>query len=182
MKKYNSSNFFKHTFCIFNHIEEYFFKENIVHFKSKSESLYSYTKEGVYRYSNHWGRVANCRWKLNTSKKITTQSYSLGFAKWSDFYSINEDIKLFYITVDYQKKHVDYHHKNDKKAGILFIFNEAQKRVKQIRKLLKEEKWALYFNEDIGEVRFFIISKLISSNLTLQEIKMAYQKKISNNL
>ena len=69
MKTYNQTNFFKHTFCEFKEITNFKIPENI-NFSSKSDSTYFYTNEGVYRKSNHWGRVANCRWKL-----ISTANY-----------------------------------------------------------------------------------------------------------
>jgi hypothetical protein len=34
--------------------------------KKEISSTYSYTKEGVYRTSNHWGGVASCQWNLDT--------------------------------------------------------------------------------------------------------------------
>lgn len=148
-----------------------FFKENIIHFKSKSESQYSYTEEGVYRYSNHWGRVANCRWKLNSEEKLKNQNHYLGFAKWTDFYPIDENKKLFSISVNFELKHVNFHHQQEVKDGFLYSLHDAQNRVKQIRRLFKDEKWASYFNTDIKELRKIIISELINTDKSLQQIK-----------
>ncbi len=53
-KSYHNFNFFKHTYCEFDKVNEVLFLENKEHYKSKSGSLYFYTEEGVYRYSNHW--------------------------------------------------------------------------------------------------------------------------------
>tara|TARA_R110002073_G_scaffold53840_4_gene138841 strand:- start:49401 stop:50012 length:612 start_codon:yes stop_codon:yes gene_type:complete len=175
LKKYNSSNFFKHTFCIFNRVDDQFFKENTIHFKSKSESRYSYTEEGIYRYSNHWGRVANCRWKLNSDEKLKNQLYYLGFAKWTDFYPMDENKKLFSISVDFVSKSVNFHHQQEKEDAFLFLLSDAQNRVKQIRQLFKEEKWARYFNTDIEKLRKSIVTELISSDKSLQEIKSKNQ-------
>jgi hypothetical protein len=99
LKIYTAANFFKHTFCDFTKVNEDFFTENEIHFKSKAGSNYSYTKEGVYRYSNHWGRVANCRWKLIGNEKLKSQNFYLGFASWSSFYPLDEKEKQFCISV-----------------------------------------------------------------------------------
>lgn len=170
MKIYNQTNFFKHTFCEFQQVENFEFpKEN--YFKSKSDSYYFYADEGVYRKSNHWRRVANCKWKIITNSSYKNQKEIIGFAKWTDFYSINSDEKLFYISVDFDLKVVSFHHQKEEKKVFLFYISEAQKRVKQIRKLLSEEKWSTYFDLEIDKLRFKIITELINSNKTLQEIK-----------
>ena len=44
------------------------------------------------------------------------------------------------------------------------------------KKLYKEEKWALYFNQSIEELRIKIISELINSDMTLQQIKLNMKK------
>ena len=171
LKTYNKSNFFKHTFCEFRKVESSFFKENKFHFKSKAGSQYFYTEKGVYRYSNHWGRVANCRWRLFSDEKIKSQNFYVGFAKWCNFYPLNEKEKQFYISVDFENKMVDFHHKETNKEAFLFFAETAQKKVIQIRKLLNEDKWATYFEEDISVLRINIINEYINSNKSLQEIK-----------
>ena len=93
MKHYTKSNFFKHTFCDFIKVENSFFDENKTHFKSASGSQYYFTEEGVYRYSNHWGRVANCRWRLVSESRVKNQEYHVGYAKWINFYPLNESEK-----------------------------------------------------------------------------------------
>lgn len=145
-----------------------------MHFKSKAGSQYSYTEEGVYRFSNHWGRVANCRWRLQSDQKLKNQESYLGFAKWSDFYALNEKEKQFYITVDYERLAVYFHHKKDHKDRFLFFAETAQKRITEIKKLLADDKWAAYFNEDIATLRKKIISELLNSNRSLQEIKTRF--------
>ena len=175
MKTYNKTNFFKHTFCEFKKVNQDFFDDNKAHFKSKSGSKYSYTKDGVYRYSNHWGRVANCRWRLVSNEKIKSQNYYLGFAKWTDFFALNETEKQFYISVDFKTNEVNFHHKGTKENTFLFFAETAQKRVNQIRKLFSDDKWAKYFDDDIDDLRKKIITTLINSNNSFQEIK-SYQK------
>ena len=174
MKIYNKTNFFKHTFCGFTKVENDFFNENEMHFKSKSGSNYFYTEEGVYRYSNHWGRVANCRWRLDSSQKLKSQNFYVGFAKWTDFYSLKETEKQFYISVDLTFSKVDFHHKETNPGAFLFFVDTAQKRVAQIRKLLADDKWAKYFEEDIKQLRGKIITELCNTNKTLQEIKSMF--------
>jgi len=152
-------------------LSQEFFDENLVHFKSKTGSKYSYTEDGVYRFSNHWGRVADCRWRLLSKEKLKSQNYYLGFAKWTDFYALNETEKQFYISVDFEKSIVEFHHKGTKEDVFVFFAETAQKKVSQIKKLLFEDKWAKYFDSDIHLLRENIISEYINSNKTLQEIK-----------
>lgn len=175
MKTYTKSNFFKHTFCAFVIVKQEFFDENQVHFRSKAGSQYSYTAEGVYRYSNHWGRVANCRWRLISDTKLKNQESYLGFAKWTDFYALNETEKQFYISVDFEASEVNFHHKKDLTEVFLYFADTAQKRIVHIKKLLTDDKWAAYFNEDIATLRKKIISEFINSNASLQEIKTHYK-------
>ena len=103
LKKYNKTNFHKHTFCEFIEVDTNAIPNIEWHYKSKSGSGYCFTEQGVYRISNHWGRAANCRWRLissassNTSSraKINNSQHRIGYAKWTDFYPNNETEKLF---------------------------------------------------------------------------------------
>lgn len=178
MKKYNKFNFFKHTYCEFIEVSSDIFKENPVHFKSKSDSQYYYTHEGVYRYSDHWGRVANCRWKLIADKSFKNQQMHLGYAKWTDFYHLNDTDKLFYIEVDYQNKKVNFKYETNTEQTNHFLYTalEAQKRVKHIRSLLTEDKWAKHFDADIEELRYNIITVYSTSNEQLTKIKQGFKK------
>jgi len=177
LKTYTKHNFFKHTYCEFQEVSEDIFKANPAHYKSKSDSMYHYTPEGVYRYSDHWGRVANCRWKLLANDNYKSQVNHLGFAKWSEFYGINDTEKLFYLQVDFELKKVSFKHKeiDSSDSNFLFTAQEAQKRQKHIRVLLKEERWAKYYDQDIEDLRKSIISEFISSNKTLQELKITHK-------
>ena len=96
LKTYNQTNFFKHTFCEFHQVDDFDFPENTT-YKSKSESIYFYTNEGVFRKSNHWGRVANCRWKIIANENFKNQQIVIGFAKWIDFHPINSREKSYFI-------------------------------------------------------------------------------------
>ena len=176
MKTYNQTNFFKHTFCEFRQVDHFTFPEN-ENYKSKSESRYYYTEEGVYRKSNHWGRVANCRWKIGANENYKNQQIVIGFAKWVDFYPINSTEKIFFIKVNFKEKTANLQIKQpdvDPKetfTDYLFTFPEAQKRIKQITHLFKDTQWTKHFDLEIEELHFQIISKFITSNKTLQEIK-----------
>ncbi|QTE23844.1 hypothetical protein [Polaribacter cellanae] len=174
MKTYNQTNFFKHTFCEFKQVNNFQFPEN-TNYKSKSESMYFYTEKGVYRKSNHWGRVANCRWKLIANATYKNQNIIIGFAKWRDFFPINSKEKIFYIEVNFEEKTAKLQPKKEKTTAFLFSFSKAQQRIKQITHLFKDDKWAQYFDLEIEELRFKIITDFINSDKTLQEIK--YTKK-----
>lgn len=170
MKIYNQNNFFKHTFCEFQEVDHFEFSEN-TNYKSKSESTYFYTDEGVYRKSNHWGRVANCRWKLITNSKYKNQMIVTGFAKWTDFHPINATEKIFYISVNFDTKKATLHPKNTNTISHLFTFSEAQKRIQQIHHLFTDHKWSKHFQTDLPQLSFKIITTFISTNLSLPEIK-----------
>ena len=68
-KTYNKTNFHKHTFCIFKEVDFETIQNLKPNYKSKSGSSYFFTDQGVYRLSNHWGRAANCKWRLEISSK-----------------------------------------------------------------------------------------------------------------
>ncbi|MGB0896371.1 MAG: hypothetical protein ACPGU9_00985 [Flavobacteriaceae bacterium] len=177
MKTYNRFNFFKHTYCEFVEVSSNIFENNIAHYTSKSDSQYHYTDEGVYRYSDHWGRVANCRWKLIANSDFKNQQMHLGFAKWSDFYHMNDTEKLFFIQVNFETAQVNFQHHAlaTNTTPYLFTALDAQKRVKHIRQLLKEDKWATYFEMNISELRRAIITDYINSSASIQALKQQYR-------
>ena len=174
MKTYNQTNFFKHTFCEFKEITNFKIPENI-NFSSKSVSTYFYTNEGVYRKSNHWGRVANCRWKLISIANYKNQEVVVAFAKWTDFYPINSNEKTFFIEVDFIKKITNIQTKKEDTKHELFGFSEAQYRIKKITRLFKDDKWANHFDLEIESLRSKIISEFINTNKSLQEIKKNFK-------
>ncbi|MCI2230078.1 hypothetical protein MC378_12940 [Polaribacter sp. MSW13] len=174
MKIYNKTNFFKHTFCEFTQIENFKFPED-TNYKSKSESMYFYTDEGVYRKSNHWGRVANCRWKLIANEDYKNQKTVIGYAKWCDFYPINSKEKIFFIDVNFEEKTAKISPNKKENKNYLFTFSEAQKKIKHINQLLTEDKWANYYDKKIAILRKEIISSFINSNKTLIEIKRNFK-------
>ena len=170
-----SPNSFKNTFCVFKELLPGKIEGMPVQYDSKSGSKYFYTEEGMYRLSNHWGRLANSKWRLEPMEPETASKTKLGFALWNEFYPDNAEEELYYLEADYIKKTVNYQHKNnpnyDKKAILRTSF-ETTKKIKQIRNLFNLTSWAKYFEyDDLEELRQKIINQLIFTNKTLDEIK-----------
>lgn len=174
MKIYHKKNFHKHTFCIFKEVTPDQIENLKINYTSSSGSCYFFTEEGVYRKSNHWGRAANCKWRLQSleTKKDRTK---IGYAKWSEFHSINDTEKLYYIKVDFNQKSVQYYHKNLHLDENLFLRNALQttKRVKEIRQLLSNPKKLAYWDgpEDVETILENVIHYLVNTDLTLLQIK-----------
>ena len=195
-KKYNKLNFHKHTYCVFREVG--FDKVNDLkpNYSSKSGSSYYFTDEGLYRVSNHWGRAANCRWKLEANSMSSSMSSSmsrsksssssmsnvtkLGYAKWTDFYPNNEQENLFYIEVDFEAKTVDFLHKNNPEYdGKLVCRNasETAKRIKTCKEVLLEDKWCKYLKfNSIDELRNEVVYELLYTNASFITIKQNYLK------
>ena len=181
LKKYNKTNFHKHTFCEFTEVDAVTIPNVDWHYKSKSGSGYSFADEGVYRISNHWGRAANCRWRLisnsktSSNSKINNGENRIGVAKWIDFYPNNETENFFYVEVNFDTKEVTFQHKyNPNYDGKAFLRNasETAKVIRQIKEILESDTWAKYLDfDDLEELRRYIIQKLITTNIPLQMIK-----------
>lgn len=178
MKTYTKSNFHKHTFCIWQEVPF----DNIAGLKeshsSKSGSAYIFQEHGIYRISNHWGRVANCRWRLLTSGNYKNQQLKVGFALWSDFYPNDETSKLFFIKVILETNDVSFFHKLSAEYEVKYnIMNasETSKKIKIIREVLLETSWSkhLKFN-NLSALRSQIVEKLLYTDKTFTEIKKAY--------
>jgi hypothetical protein len=170
-------NSFKNTFCVFQEIELKAIEKMPIQFESKAGSRYYYTESGMYRLSNHWGRLAHSKWRLEPMEPETTSKTKLGFASWNDFYPDNTEEELYYLEVNYSKNTVNYQHKNnpnyDKKAILRTSF-ETTKKIKQIRNLFTLTSWAKYFEyQDLDVLRQKIINELIFTNKSLDEIKRA---------
>lgn len=170
-----SPNSFKNTFCEFTEVLPVELEGLRCQFESKAGSSYFYTEKGMYRYSNHWGRLANSKWRLLASCPETESKKKVGFALWDTFYPDNSVDLLYYIEVDYVKNVVNYQHKNcprfDQKAILRTSF-ETAKKIKQIRNLQQLTSWAKYFDyEDIDVLREEIINQLIYTDQTLEQIK-----------
>jgi hypothetical protein len=172
-----SPNSFKNTFCVFQEVLSNQIENLKVQYDSKSGSKYFYTKEGMFRLSNHWGRLANSKWRLEPMEPETDTKFKIGYASWNEFYPDNAEEELYYLEANYTKNTVNYQHKNnpnyDKKAILRTSF-ETTKKIKQIRNLFNLTSWAKYFEyDDLDELRQQIINELIFTNKTLDEIKRA---------
>ncbi|PKB18884.1 hypothetical protein CLU82_4180 [Flavobacterium sp. 5] len=166
---------FKNTFCVFHEVLPEKIAGMQVQYDSQSGSKYYYTKNGMYRLSNHWGRLANSKWRLEPMEPETESKFKIGFASWNEFYPDNAEEELYYLEANFTKKKVNYQHRNnpvyDGKAILRTSF-ETGKKIKQIRNLFELTSWAKYFDyNDIDELRKEIIDELIFTNKTLEEIK-----------
>jgi len=178
IKIYNKTNFHKYTFCIFKEANLDAIKDLKLNFKSKSGSSYYFVENGVYRLSNHWGRAANCKWRLvnaNISSNNKNERTKLGFASWIDFHPDNDYEKLYFIEVNHDNQSVNFYHKQSESYlsnKVLRTSNETSKLIKQIRNLLEETAWVKHLKLDnVEELRKQIIDRLINSNQSFQEIR-----------
>jgi len=176
LKTYSKLDFHKHTYCEFEFVDSTFFKEKSIHFISKSGSQYLYTDEGVYRYSNHWGRVANCRWKIKGIDNYKNQNYYVGFAKWADFFPLSFNKKSFYLELISESDTRIVFEKEENSVKYLMNLEFAFKRQKEIKSLFKNDKWAKYYNEDIDITRRKLIEKLLSTGKTIQDLKIELRR------
>lgn len=171
-----SPNSFKKTFCVFEEMDLIKIENLEPDYKSDAGSQYYYTKDGMYRLSNHWGRLANSKWRLITSNLLIVENkFKLGFAKWDNFYPDNNHENLYYLEYDSSNQTINYQHKNypfyDNKS-VLRTSIETTKRIKQARNIINLTSWAKYFdNKNIDDLRLNIINQLIFTNKTLDEIK-----------
>lgn len=171
-----SPNSFKKTFCIFNEVDLSSIEGLKYDYNSGSGSQYFYTDKGMYRFSNHWGRLANSKWRL-IDKSLSTGKFKVGFANWEDFYPDNDFDKLYYLEWDKGLNDILYQHKNSPNyngTAILRTSKETQKRLKNARNILQLSNWAKYFEVDINVLREKIIYDLINTELSLDEIKRKY--------
>ena len=176
-KIYNKTNFHNYTFCIFQEVGLEVLQDLSLNYKSKSGSCYYFTKTGVYRLSNHWGRAANCKWRL-VNNNVNGDRTKLGYANWSDFYPDNDYEKLYFVKVDYNTQTVQFYHKQSQEnttEKVLRTATDTTKLIKQIRTLLDETAWTKYLkDENIAVLRKEIIEELINTNKTFQDIRKGY--------
>ncbi|KGO96883.1 hypothetical protein [Flavobacterium enshiense] len=165
---------FKNTFCIFREVPLSEIEHLEQRFKSESGSAYYYTAEGMYRLSNHWGRLANSKWRLLAMDSPMSSKIKLGFAKWEDFYPDNATEKLYYIEADFENQTANYYHKSCSDYNgttLLRTTSGTRKRLKNIRNILTLTQWATHYDQDIEVLRKRIVSELISTDKTLEVIK-----------
>lgn len=173
MKSYNRTNFFKHTYCVFIEVNPNELPNKQPDYKSKSNSLYYFTEEGVFRKSNHWGRAANCRWKL-ISKSYKSQNEIVAFARWVDFYPNNDSEKLYFIQIN-SNYEVTFHHKFESiytTKDVLRTALETSKRIKIINEVLENENWSKYIKHtQFEKLEELMLKELLCSNKSFQDIK-----------
>jgi hypothetical protein len=165
---------FKNTFCIFNEVAISQIENLQISYKSDAGSTYFYTEKGMFRLSNHWGRLANSKWRLIANEDVTDSKFKLGFATWDSFYPDNDDEKLYFLEYDSKTNTINYQHKKSNTFDgkpILRTTFETAKRIKQARNILTLTGWAKYYETDIDVLRKEIICELIFTQKTLDEIK-----------
>ena len=178
MKIYNKTNFHSHTFCIWKEVPATEIQELKLHFKSKHDSQYYFTTDGVYRLSDHWGRVANCHWRLIPLTNFKNQRNTVAYANWSDFYTNEDSAKLFFIKVNEITQEVNFFHKHNAETSDKVVFRNAKETAKTIRiikEVLTETDWAKYLNyADLEMLRKEVVNELLNSEKRFLEIKKLY--------
>jgi hypothetical protein len=178
MKIYNKLNFHKHTFCLWQEVSFAEIEKLPLNHKSKSGSGYIFTEAGVYRISNHWGRAANCRWRLMADANFKSQQNKVGFANWTDFYPNDETSKLFFIKVDFDLKEVNFYHKLSPDYDSKFAVrnaSETAKTIKIIKEILTETAWSKHLEfDDLEKLRQDIVEELMTTENNFLKIKQMY--------
>ncbi len=175
---YNRTNFHKYTFCLFQQVESAVVVDLKLSYKSASGSAYYFTELGVYRQSNHWGRAANCRWRLIPNSNYKNQAEIVGFAKWTDFHPNNETEKLFFIVIDIDNNEVHFNHKDHPNYDHQLLRNasETAKRIKEIKIVLDATTWAKHLVfDDFEEIKSKMLSELINTNESFVNLKKILQ-------
>jgi hypothetical protein len=181
-KTYTKLNFHKHTFCIWKEIPFTEISDLKISYISQSGSRYIFTDKGLYRVSNHWGRVANCHWRLIPLADFKSQHTIVGYANWADFYSNDDTSKLFFIKMDFDSgipgQEVNFYHKQsieNQKEVILRNAKETAKTIRAIKQVLTETDWSKHLKyQDLEVLRKEVIGELIASEKSFLEIKKRY--------
>ena len=174
MKIYNRHNFHKHTFCIFTEVDAGKLQKTKPDYTSKSGSMYHFNENGVYRISNHWGRAANCKWRLQPLENGMKNSVRIGYANWNEFHSDNDIERLYYIEMDADMETVSYNHVNNSDGRSVFLrtASATAKRIKQIRHLMATDQWLKHLPVgDTVTAKKALFRDLISADSSLHEIK-----------
>lgn len=182
MKTYTKLNFHKHTFCLWREVSFAEIENLPLNHKSKSGSGYIFTEVGVYRISNHWGRAANCRWRLIANENFKSQQTKVGFANWIDFYPNDEISKLFFVKVDFSPetsgKDVNFYHKLSPEYEEKYVLrnaSETAKTIKVIKEILTETAWSKHLQfDDLEVLRKEIVEQLITTEKSFLEVKKFY--------
>jgi hypothetical protein len=177
-KIYSRLNFHKYTFCIWNEVSSEEIKDLKISYTSQSGSQYIFTPTGLYRISNHWGRVADCHWRLIPLAEFKNQNITVAFANWTNFYSNDDTSKLFFIKIDFETNEVNFYHKQsleNQKGIVLRNAKETARAIRTIKQVLNETNWSKHLKfEDLDALRKEIINELIATEKSFLEIKKAY--------
>ncbi|WP_025740305.1 hypothetical protein [Aquimarina pacifica] len=176
IKVYTRYNFFNKTYCVFRGASLREISRRKPNYRSESGSTYYYTKLGVYRLSNHWGRAAKCQWRLVSDFAAEIDDLRLGYADWTDFReNLDPDVDAYYISVDFETKKVSYMHKDNPGYNQIAVIRSAdatRRLIKQIKNLLDTHKWAKYYDyEDLEEFREEVVTRLINSDISLNDLR-----------
>lgn len=178
MKRYSKYNFFKNTYCVFNGVDMNNIIDKKADYTSKSGSSYFYTREGVFRLSNHWGRAANCRWRIENSIEVGGKGSKLGFARWTSFYADTSNGALYFIAVDFTSNCTTYHHvksAENTQNSLVKTSGYTLRRMREIKGVLEKDAWLKYIEvENEQALREKIVLELIRTVKSLREIKLAY--------
>jgi len=178
IKNYNKHNFHSHTFCIWNEVPFEDIKALKISYTSQSGSQYIFTTEGLYRISNHWGRVANCHWRIVPLASFKNQHTTVAFARWTDFHANDDFSKLFYIKFNPDTREINFYHMEslqEHEKVILRNAKETAKVIRTIKEIFTETAWAKYLHyQDIEILRNEIVNELVNTNKTFLEIKKKY--------
>jgi hypothetical protein len=149
-----------------------------ISYVSQSGSQYIFTPDGLYRISNHWGRVANCHWRLIPLADFKSQHNIVAYAKWDDFYSNDDTSKLFFIKINQETQEVNFYHKQSLESVENIILRNAKdtaKTIRTIKEVLTEINWAKHLNSDnLDVLRGEVVDELINSQKSFLEIKKQY--------
>ena len=177
-KTYTKLNFHSYTFCIWKEVPFVEISDLRINYKSQSGSQYIFTALGLYRISNHWGRVANCHWRLIPLAEFKNQNTTVAFANWTDFYSNDDTSKLFFIKVDFETSAINFYHKlslENQEKVILRNAKETAKTIRTIKEVLTETDWAKHLKyEDFETLRKEIVTELVTTAKSFLEIKISY--------
>jgi hypothetical protein len=177
-KNYNKRNFHSHTFCVW---KEVLFDEITtlkINYISQSGSQYIFNSDGLYRISNHWGRVANCHWRLIPLSHFKNQNTTVAFARWCDFHSNDDTSKLFFIRINLDTQEVNFYHKSsatNNERIILRNAKETAKTIRNIKEILTSNNWAKHLEyENLDVLRNSIVKELINTEKSFLEVKKAF--------
>lgn len=165
---YHQHNFYRNTFCVFEIVAQFPLEK--FHYTSKKGSAYHFTPDGVYRRSNHWGRVGNCRWKLAGNNKM--QNQYIGYASWDSFYPNSDHQAFFYIRKTSTGYDFDHYLSPDCDGkAVRKTSKETQNTLRKIKEL-DDPIWVKHYPELVWNesVKEKIIHQLIYTRKTFREI------------